>query len=197
MPNPYSLTPLKPAEPGSLVVLGFADEYGAFALRDLLTELEEESIIEIGDAVVATRNAMGKVRLHQSLPLVAARMAVGSFTGLMMGMLLLNPLFGAVAGAGAGALSGALGDIGIDDAFMKKLGETLTPGSSTLFVMVGKRKSEELEQRLKPFAGKFKILQHTLPAENEARLRRWIADEASLPLPQPAASQPSVLPPKS
>ena len=60
------------------------------------------------DAVVATRNARGKVRLHQSLPLVAARMAVGSFTGMMMGTMLLNPLFGAVAGTGAGALSGAL-----------------------------------------------------------------------------------------
>jgi len=187
MPNPHSLTPLKPAEPGSLVVLGFADENGAFALRDLLSDLEEESIIEIGDAVVATRNAKGKVRLHQSLPLIAARMAVGSFTGLMMGMLLLNPLFGAVAGAGAGALSGVLGDIGIDDAFMKKLGETLTPGSSALFVVVGKRKSAEMEKRLKPFAAKFKVLQTTLPAENEERLRRWIADEA--PPPQASSTE--------
>ena len=143
------------------------------------------------DAVVATRNARGKVRLHQSLPLVAARMAVGSFTGMMMGMLLLNPLFGAVAGAGAGALSGALGDIGIDDAFMKKLGETLTPGSSALFVVVGKRKSEEMEERLKPFAGKFKVLQTTLPAKNEERLRRWIADAASHPSSSPAESSTS------
>jgi len=181
MPNPYSLTPMKPKEPGSLLVLGFADEIGAFALRDLLAEMEEESVIEIGDAVVATRNAKGKVRLHQSLPLVAARMAVGSFTGMMLGMMLLNPLFGVVAGAGAGALSGALGDIGIDDAFMKKLGETLVPGSSALFVVVGKRKREEMEERLKPFAGKFQVLQTTLPAENEARLHQWIKDEASNP----------------
>ena len=122
----------------SLVVLGFADENGAFALRSLLSDMEEEGVIEIGDAVIATRNARGKVRLHQSLPLVAARMAVGSFTGLVMGMLLLNPLFGVLAGAGAGALAGVLGDAGIDDAFMKKLGETLTPGSSALFVIVGK-----------------------------------------------------------
>lgn len=191
MPNPYSLTPMKPAEPGSLVVLGFADESGAFALRDLLTELEEEGVIEIGDAVVATRNTRGKVRLHQSLPLVAARMAVGSFTGMVMGMLLLNPLFGALAGAGAGALSGALGDIGIDDAFMTKLGETLTPGSSALFVVVGKRKAGQIEERLKPFAGKFQVLQTTLPSENEARLRRWIADEASHAPSSPTESAPS------
>lgn len=192
MPNPYSLSPMKPAEPGSLVVLGFADENGAFALRDLLCDLEEEGVIEIGDAVVATRNAKERVRLHQSLPLVAARMAVGSFSGMVMGMLLLNPLFGAIAGAGAGAVSGALGDIGIDDAFMKKLSETLTPGSSALFVVVGKRNSDKLEERLKPFAGKCTVLQHNLPAENEARLRRWIADDAS---PAQTSSQKSVSPP--
>jgi uncharacterized membrane protein len=195
MPNPYSLTPMKPAEPGSLVVLGFADENGAFALRDLLCELEEEGVIEIGDAVVATRNAKGRVRLHQSLPLVAARMAVGSFTGMVMGMLILNPLFGAVAGAGAGALSGALGDIGIDDAFMKQLGEALTPGSSALFLVVGKRKSDELEKRLAPFAGKFTVLQTTLPAENEARFRRWIVEETSVSHPPSTRSADSGLPP--
>jgi uncharacterized membrane protein len=194
MPQPFLLTPEKSQEPGSLVVLGFTDENGAFALRDLLSDLEEEGMIEIGDAVVATRNAKGKVRLHQSLPLIAARMAVGSFTGMVMGMVLLNPLFGAVAGAGVGALSGAFGDIGIDDAFMKKLGETLTPGSSALFVVVGKRKRAEMEERLKPFAGKFKVLQTTLPEENEARLRQWIVVEASTPPPSPPQSSASALP---
>lgn len=194
MPSPYSLTPMKPAEPGSLVVLGFADESGAFALRELLCDLEEQSVIELGDAVVATRNAHGKVRLHQSMPLVAARMAVGSFTGLIMGMMLLNPLFGAVAGAGVGALSGAFGDVGIDDVFMKKLGETLRPASSALFVVVGKRKSAQLEEALRPFAGKFTVLQTTLPAENEARLRQWIADQASCSPPSPSVSATSALP---
>jgi len=179
MPNPYSLSSAKPLEPGSLVVLGFADETGAFALRDLLNEMEEESVIEIGDAVVVTRNAQGKVRLHQSLPLVAARTVMGSFTGMMLGLLVLNPLFGTLVGVGVGAIAGVLGDVGINDAFMKKLGEMLTPGSSALFVIVGRRKTAEMEERLKPFAGKFTVLQTTLPAENEARLHRWIAEETS------------------
>ena len=106
MPNPYSLTPVKPSEPGRLVVLGFADELSAFALRELLCQLEEESVIEVGDAVVATRNDKGKVRLHQSLPLVAVGTALGSFSGMLLGMLLLNPLFGSMAGAAVGAAAG-------------------------------------------------------------------------------------------
>ncbi|MDR3404997.1 MAG: DUF1269 domain-containing protein [Chthoniobacter sp.] len=181
MPNPHTLSPATQPEPGRLVVLGFADENGAFALRDLLSDLEDEGVIEIGDAVIATRNARGKVRLHQSIPLIAAHIAVGSFTGLVMGMLLLNPLFGALAGAGAGALSGAFGDAGIDDAFMKKLGETLTPGSSALFLIVRNTKPEKLVERLQPFAGRCKVLQSTMSAENEAILRNLMEGEIAHP----------------
>ena len=63
--------------------------------------------------------ALRRARLHQSIPLVSGRAALGAFGGLIMGMLILNPLFGAVAGSAIGATSGLLGDAGIDDAFMK------------------------------------------------------------------------------
>jgi uncharacterized membrane protein len=181
MPAQYSLNPVTPPEPGRLVVLGFTDELSAFALRELLCELEEENVIEVGDAVVATRNAQGKVRLHQSMPLVAAGAALGSFLGMYLGFALLNPLFGAVAGVAAvgGALVGAgttkaLMDLGIDDAFMKSLATTLTPGSSALFVFVRKTKPEQLLERLRPFAGRCKILQSTMTAENEKLLRNLL-----------------------
>jgi uncharacterized membrane protein len=184
MPSPYSLSPATPRGSGDLVVLAFADMDGAFALRNLLADLEEEGVIEVGDSVVVTRDGKGKIRLHQSLPLVAARMALGSFAGMIAGMLLLNPMLGIVAGTTAGALAGVFGDVGIDDDFMERLGATLTPGTSALFVVVGQRKREEMESRLAPIAGKCKILQTSLPAENEDRLRKFIADESpSSPVP--------------
>ena len=161
----------KPSEPDRLVVIGFADETSAFDLRDVLSDLEEEGIIEVGDAVVATHNRKGKVRLHQSIPLISGRAALGAVSGLLMGMLLLNPLFGVVTGAAAGAASGALGDVGIDDAFMKSLGETLTPGSSALFVVVRNTNPDLLLDRLKPFSGRCKVLQSTMTPENETILR--------------------------
>ncbi len=179
MPTPYSLTPAKPQEPGRLFVLAFADELSAFSLRELLCQMEEEGVIEVGDAVVATRNAKGKVHLHQSLPLVAVGSALGSFSGMLLGMLLLNPLFGSIAGAAVGAAAATFRDAGIDDAFMKSLAETLTPGSSALFVVVRNSKPEQVLEWLKPFAGRCKILQCTMPAENEVLLRNLLEGEVS------------------
>jgi uncharacterized membrane protein len=172
MPNPYSLSLRKPPEAGRLVVLGFADESSAFALRDLLCDLEEEGVLELGDAVIATRNARGKVRLHQSLPLISAGALAGSFGGLVMGLILLNPLFGTLAGAAVGTVTGLLGDAGIEDAFMQELAETLQPGTSALFLIAHNTQRERLLERLHPFAGRCKVLQNTMTAENEAMLRQ-------------------------
>jgi uncharacterized membrane protein len=192
MPHRYDhrdeSSPPAPRERDRLVVIGFNDESLAFGLRDVLCELEEESVIEVGDAVVVTRNANGKVRLHQSIPLISGRAALGAFGGLLMGMLLLNPLFGVVAGAAAGAAAGALGDVGIDDAFMKSLGETLIPGSSALFVIVRNTKPEQLLERLQPFAGRCKVLQSTMSPENETILRNLL--EGALHQAQSTESKP-------
>src|SRR5262249_49278813 len=142
-----------------------------------------------GDAVIATRGTTGKVRLHQSLPLVAARTLVGSFSGLMIGMMLLNPIFGTVAGAAVGAVSGVFGDIGIDDGFMKEFAEPLQPGTSALFLIVRNTQREVLIERLRPFAGRCKVLQTTMTAENEATLRHLL--EGAISPSTPAVSSPA------
>ena len=100
---------------------------------------------------------------------------------MVFGMMLLNPLFGSIAGAAVGAAAASFADIGIDDAFMKELGETLTPGTSALFVTVRKTKPELVLERLEGFAGSCKILQCDLPAEREALFRRLLEGEAARP----------------
>jgi len=192
MPAPYSLSPQKPPEAGRFVVLSFPDESSAFALRDLLCDLEDEGVLEVGDAVIATRQGNGKVRLHQSLPLVSARTLAGSFGGLVMGMMLLNPLFGTLAGAAVGVISGALGDVGIDDAFMKDLAASLQPGTSALFLIVHNTQREQLLERLRPFAGRCQVLQNTMTPENEAALRHLLEGQLSKsPSPPSSADNPT------
>ena len=88
---------------------------------------------------------------------------------MLIGMIFLNPLLGAAMGAGAGALSGKLRDIGISNNFMKELGETLTPGSSALFVLIRKATPDKVLEQLKQFKGR--VVQTSLTAEKESELR--------------------------
>jgi len=106
----------------NLVVIEFDNEEAAFDMRAELAKMQKEYLIEMDDVVVVTKNEKGKVKLHQALNLTAAGAVGGSFWGMLIGMIFLNPLLGAAVGAGAGALSGQLRDIGISDEFMKELG---------------------------------------------------------------------------
>ena len=152
-----------------LVVIGFDDETKAFELRAALAEMQKEYLIAMDDVVVVTKNEKGKVKLHQAVNLTAAGAASGGFWGLLIGMIFLNPLLGAAVGAGAGAISGKLSDIGINDKFIKELGETLQPGSSAIFVLVRKATPDKVIERLKGFQGK--VLKTSLTADKESELQ--------------------------
>ena len=153
----------------NLVVIGFDNEHQAFELRAELAKLQKEYLIQMEDVVVVTKDDKGKVKLHQAVNLTAAGAASGSFWGLLIGMVFLNPLLGVVAGASAGAISGKLSDIGIEDKFMKELGETFDSGSSALFVLVRKSTPDKVLAALKGFGGK--VLKTSLTADKEESLR--------------------------
>lgn len=152
-----------------LVVIGFDNENTAFEMRADLAKLQQEYLIEMEDVVVVTKDGSNKVKLHQAVNLTAAGAVGGSFWGLLIGTLFLNPLLGAAAGAGAGALSGKFSDIGINDAFMKDLAETFTPGTSALFVLVKKSTPDKVLAALKDYRGK--VLKTSLTVDKEEALR--------------------------
>lgn len=163
----------------NLIVIGFDNEADAFQMRAALAKLQSQYLIEMEDAVVVTRDTKDKVQLHQAVNLTAAGAVTGAFWGTLIGMLFLNPILGAAVGAGSGALSGKFTDLGINDAFMKDLGSTLTPGSSALFVLVRKSTPDKVLEALKPFAGKGRVLQTSLTKDKEEELRRFIEGKAS------------------
>jgi uncharacterized membrane protein len=158
----------------NLIVVGFNNEADAFEMRAALAKLQTQYLIEMEDAVVVTRDANGKVQLHQAVNLTAAGAVSGAFWGMLIGMIFLNPLLGAAIGAGSGALSGKLSDIGINDQFMKDLGTTLAPGTSALFVLVRKSTPDKVLEGLKPFAGKGRVLQTSLTKDKEEELRAFL-----------------------
>ena len=153
----------------NLVVIGYDDVHKAEEVRLTLAKLEQEELIDLEDAAVVIRTPDGQIKLNQSVNLVDQRAATGGFWGMLVGILLMSPLIGAGLGIAVGAISGALGDIGINDAFMKRLASTLTPGSSALFVLVRKSTPEKVVPIVGQFGGT--VLQTSLTHEKEEQLR--------------------------
>ena len=171
-----------------LIAIVFESEQKAEEVRDLVLQMSKDYLIDIGDACIAVKNADGKVKLNQLMNMTAAGAAGGSFWGLLIGVLFLNPLLGVAAGAAGGAIGGALTDVGINDKFMKGLAaEDIQPGEAVLFVLVKTVTGDKVLARLQGVGGR--VLQTSLDHTREERLREALAGHlANEPNEQPAAS---------
>src|SRR6516164_8921999 len=133
----------------TLVVVGYDDPFKAEEVHLKLRRMQRDYLIDLEDAVFAVKDKNGKVKLHQAVNMTAAGALSGGFWGSLIGLIFLNPLLGFAMGATAGAVSGALTDVGINDNFMKELAASMTPGSSTLFVLVTKATPDKVLEELK------------------------------------------------
>ena len=137
----------------TFVAIKYDDIHKAHEVRLTLLKLQQEYLIDLEDAVVAVKDEQGKIKLHQAVNLTAAGAVSGGFWGTLIGMLFLSPLLGAAVGASAGAVSGALGDIGIDDRFMKDLAGGLQNSTSVLFILVRKATPDKVLDEIKKYGG--------------------------------------------
>ena len=165
----------------NLIVVSFPEEQLAFELRAALVQMQKEYLIEMEDVVIVTKDAAGKIKLHQAMNLTAMGAATGGFWGLLIGMLFLNPLLGAAVGAGAGALSGRFTDLGIDDDFMKTLAEQFQPGCAAVFILVKKATPDKVLAGLEQFKGKGKVIQTSLTKDEEQGLRAFLEAHPAQP----------------
>jgi uncharacterized membrane protein len=158
----------------SLVVVGFPTMTEAEQVRRELVGLQREQLVAVEDAVVVERDAEGTVHLHQAVNLTAAGALGGGFWGSLVGMLFLNPLLGAAVGAGIGAASGSLSDLGINDDFMRELGDTLPAGSAALCLLLRDATPDRVIERLRAHAPHARLLRTNLSHTDESRLRELL-----------------------
>jgi uncharacterized membrane protein len=157
-----------------LIAIVFDSEAKAEEVRGLVLQMSKDYLIDIGDAAIAVKDQDGKIKLNQLMNTTAAGAAGGSFWGLLIGVLFLNPLLGVAAGAAGGALAGALTDVGVNDKFMKSLAaEDIQPGEAVLFVLVKKVTGDKVLERLQGVGGR--VLQTSLDHTREDRLREALA----------------------
>jgi uncharacterized membrane protein len=164
--------------PDNIVVLGFENEYGAEAMLDDVQKWQEEGLIEVEDAVLASAGPGGKVEIQQTHRSEGGKFALrGGGVGLVAGALLGGPILGLVAGVTAGAIKGKRKDQGhgLDEDFVQAASGWVRPETSALFLLVKQADAEQLHEKLRPF--KAAVLTTTLAPEAEERLRRSLAEE--------------------
>ena len=99
----------------------------------------------------------------------------GAFWGFLIGLIFFVPFLGAAIGAASGALAGKFTDIGVDDKFIKQVGETLQPGNSAIFLLFSDAKYDRILEDLAPFKGR--VVKTSLSRDQEAQLKETFAEE--------------------
>jgi uncharacterized membrane protein len=153
----------------TLIAIAYPDRDTAEQVRQELVKATKEHLLKLEDAVVVEHDADGKVKLHQAMSTTGAGAAGGAMWGGLIGLLFLAPLLGMAVGAASGALGGKMSDVGVDDDFMRNLGDKLQPGAAALIALGSTDARDKVIERVQPYGGE--ILQSSLNKEQEEQLR--------------------------
>ena len=170
--------PVDAGDVATLTVWRYDSPEGARQAADILADLERAHQIVVEDAAIVTWQAgQRKPRTKQLTSTSAAGALSGGFWGLLFGLIFFVPLLGAAIGAATGAIAGSLTDVGIDDGFINRVRDQVTPGTSALFVLSSDAVLGRVEEAFA--SGPAGELIHTnLTAEQEAALREIFGDES-------------------
>jgi uncharacterized membrane protein len=160
----------------TLTVWKFETTTGAEDASKTLQELARQNIVVLHDAAtVVWEEGKKKPKTKQLASTTGAGALGGSFWGLLFGMIFFVPLLGAAIGAATGALAGSLTDVGIDDSFINKVRDQITPGTSALFVMTSEAVIDKVHAAFEGHQPG-ELIFTNLSNEQEAALREVFSD---------------------
>jgi uncharacterized membrane protein len=155
---------------GTLTVWRFGTADGAEKALAKLQGLQKEHLVGITDAALVSWPAgKKKPRTRQATNLTAMGALDGAFWGMLFGLIFFVPFFGLAVGALAGALSGHFSDYGIDEAFIGRIREKVTEGTSALFLLTSEVTLDKVEDAFK--GEQMELIESNLSKEQEAQLR--------------------------
>ena len=160
----------------TMTVWMFDTPTGAEHAVETLKRLDEQDLIQLHDAAtVSWPPDKKKPKTHQLHTLARAGALRGAFWGLLFGVLFFMPLLGVAVGAALGGGGGALADVGIDDGFINKVRERVTPGTSALFAFTSDAVLDQVKEAFKPTGAE--LIQTNLSPEDEAKLREVFGED--------------------
>lgn len=159
----------------TMTVWKFESARGAENALDLLERMQKEELIQINDAAyVYWPEGKKRPKTEQLHNMTGAGALGGSFWGLLFGLIFFVPLLGLAVGAAMGALAGSMSDVGIDDEFISKVRENVTPGTSALFVMSSNAVADRVLDQFRSTGAS--MISTNLSHEQESRLREAFAE---------------------
>ena len=152
-----------------LIVFDFKDPNGAAEMAKEIKKLQKQQLITVSDAAIVIRKEDGKVKVKQANNLVGAGALGGAFWGMLIGLIFWMPWLGLAIGAVTGAIAAHFTDVGIDDDFIKEVGNTIDKGDSALFLLIEEVTEDKVIEDLKKFDTT--IIRTSLSAEQEQKLK--------------------------
>jgi uncharacterized membrane protein len=162
---------------GTLTVWKFDTPEGADRATAIIEGLSREGLVTLHDAAtVSWKAGTKKPKTHQLTSTTGAGALGGAFWGMLFGLIFFVPLLGAALGAATGALSGSLADVGIDDGFINKIRDQVTPGTSALFLLTSDAVVDKVKDAFKGL-GPSELIFTNLSDAQETALRQVFATE--------------------
>jgi len=135
--------------PTQMILAAFKTENGADQALEELRRAQKEHLIDINNVAVLRRDQQGKLHIKEPTDMGGGKGAlIGGGVGALAG-LLFGPVGLAMAGGAAiGGLAAKMRDSGFNDDRLRKLGESLQPGTSCILAVIEHVWVAELEAQL-------------------------------------------------
>jgi uncharacterized membrane protein len=142
-----------------------------------LGEMQKMQLVTLEDAAVAVKDQKGKVKVTQTLEKMHTGSSAtwGFFWGFLIGLIFGGPLFWGLFTALLGGLLAKGRDLGIDNKFIKEVGNSLDPGQSALFILVVEATEDKVLPEMAKFGGT--VYQTSLSNEDEETLKKALEHE--------------------
>ena len=161
----------------TLIAITYDTADKAKAVLEELSQMQKMKLITLEDAAVTVKDQKGKVKVTQTLEKMATGSSVtwGFFWGFLIGLIFMAPIFWGLFSALFAGLLGKGRDLGIDNKFIREVGDSLDPGQSALFLLVVEATADKVLPEMAKFGGK--VFQTSLSNEDEALLKEALENE--------------------
>ena len=159
-----------------MMVVSFADENMADEVLDTIKKMEDKAVVDLKSGAVVVRDSSGKVTIKETSDFDAKQGAIGgAIAGSVLSLLGGSLIKGAILGAAGGAAAGKFIDLGLDDEFLREIGDSLGTSSSAVVALVDFDQVDQAMEELDQFAGGT-ILHHTLSNDVYEKLSDAVED---------------------